>query len=226
MIDRTNGLAPIDWLRTVHKNSTWLWCEQAVDYAHCVLDLETVDTRPRATVLAIGAYKLDAAGAVIPGSRFYATLDVGLQLILGRTVDPGTVKWWTKQDDEAKNAIFDTQPMTLHQALIEFAAYIEHGRLSKAPWLWGNGTDFDNAILASLYEDAKHITMMNVPWTYRSNADLRTLRKLWSSIDDLEFTGIKHNAADDALHEANGLSYIIQQGLIPNPFAEFIKEQK
>ena len=64
---------------------------------HAMIDLETLATDPHATILTIGGGKTNPTREE-PHSEFYFKLDVHEQSALGRTQDPGTIDWWSKQD--------------------------------------------------------------------------------------------------------------------------------
>ena len=76
----------------------------------CMIDLETLDTSPGAVVLTIGAVKFNPRGTGII-DELYIRVDVDEQIALGRTVDEGTVEWWSTQpqavqDEAGKLDIF------------------------------------------------------------------------------------------------------------------------
>lgn len=71
--------------------------------------------------------------------------------------------------------------------------------------IWGNGADFDNVILASVY---KRIGMEQ-PWLYRNNRCYRTLKALHPEIP-IERVGTHHNAVDDAESQARHLLAIMR----------------
>jgi len=64
--------------------------------------------------------------------------------------------------------------------------------------VWGNGADFDNMMLASLYDACR----LAVPWKYYSNRCYRTLKSFSRPSDMVTREGIHHNALDDAVHQA------------------------
>jgi hypothetical protein len=69
--------------------------------------------------------------------------------------------------------------------------------------LWGNGADFDNALLACAYKAAALIP----PWAYVNNRCFRTMRKEHAVVEPLKL-GVHHNALDDALHQTRWLQKI------------------
>lgn len=68
------------------------------------------------------------------------------------------------------------------------------------PDVWGNGSDFDNTLLAAAY-DACQLTL---PWNFWSNRCYRTLKNLRPEIK-LVNPGTAHNALDDSKAQAQHL---------------------
>jgi hypothetical protein len=65
---------------------------------HAMIDLETLSTKPNATILTIGGVKFDAYTRVEPSQGLYHRIDVDSQVAMGRDVMDETVEWWGKQD--------------------------------------------------------------------------------------------------------------------------------
>ena len=65
---------------------------------HGMIDLETLSTRPDATILTVGAIKFDPYTNEEPHSGLYLRLNVDEQSELDRHVDDNTLEWWGKQD--------------------------------------------------------------------------------------------------------------------------------
>ena len=176
---------------------------------HIMLDLETLDTGGRSVVTAIGAVAFDpyARGT---GSTFYAELtdDLAFQQRLGRTISGDTVVWWMRQGQAAQQLFqltdSDCRINTL-KALDTFTGFVEdHGGAGVE--MWGNGADFDNVILGSLYEDAG----LRKPWSYSRNRCFRTMKSLRHprTIVRPARVGTHHNALDDAVTQALHLQAI------------------
>jgi hypothetical protein len=159
---------------------------------HCMLDLETMSTDPNAAIISIGAVLFDLAGIHY---RFYHMIDLQSSTRSGGVVDPSTILWWLKQGDEARLPLGN--PSTdLQQALDEFRFHI-----SDDMPLWGNGSDFDNVILANSYKRLG----MTPPWTHRQNRCFRTMKALYPNLKYVQ-PAIAHNALADA--EAQALHLI------------------
>ena len=65
--------------------------------------------------------------------------------------------------------------------------------------LWGNGADFDNTILGSLYDAFG----LRKPWSYSRNRCYRTMKNIGIGPRKPQVReGIYHNALDDAITQA------------------------
>lgn len=74
---------------------------------------------------------------------------------------------------------------------------------------WGNGASFDCVILRNSYS----LTGQPVPWQWWNDRDVRTIVELGKVIGfdpkrDMPFKGTRHNALDDAIHQAKYVSAI------------------
>ena len=75
-----------------------------------MIDLETLDVLPTATVLTIGAVKFDPFGDDLADpkmEKFYVKVDVDSCDRLGCTVSQATLDWWASQSKEAQEEAFD-----------------------------------------------------------------------------------------------------------------------
>jgi len=69
---------------------------------HAMIDLETLSTKPNATILTIGGVKFDAYTRVEPSQGLYHRIDVDSQVAMGRDVMDETVEWWGKQAEDVR----------------------------------------------------------------------------------------------------------------------------
>lgn len=165
-----------------------------------MLDLETFGNRPGSVIVAIGAVKMDLAGGVL-GDTFYRVIDPADAQSHGLTIDAATVAWWLGQSDAARMAI--SAPggwVKLPSALGDFAELI-----GKDARVWGNGADFDNALLAAAY----HACGTSPPWRHWNSRCYRTLKSLFPAVK-LDRAGTHHNALDDAISQAEHLVRIMK----------------
>jgi hypothetical protein len=170
-----------------------------------MLDLETLDTSSTAMIISLGAVEFSVEGGKL-GEEFYKVFDLNEkhgQTTHGRTLNPGTVKWWLGQSDSARHPFTSTtHPVwKTMDILVSFREYLLGISPEEPLELWGNGADFDNVILGSLYEAYGQ----RAPWSYGMNRCFRTLKNLGIKLGPGEGTerfGVHHNALDDAKHQA------------------------
>lgn len=177
---------------------------------HIMLDLETLDTASSAAVISIGAVAFDPYTNAL-GDKFYVETveDIAAQQARGRTISGDTVRWWMQQDVSAKR-VFATPPpdgverVSTLEALTRFALFvIDNG--DRDVELWGNGADFDNAILGSLYDAFG----LHKPWSFGRNRCYRTMKSIGIGPRKPQVReGTHHNALDDAITQAIHLQEI------------------
>ncbi len=181
-------------------------------WTHMMIDLETMGKNPDAAVISIGAIFFDPQTGDI-GPEFSKTIDLDTA---GGVIDRDTVKWWLKQSREAQSAILADE-IPLDDALLQLREFIDENSGEFFVQVWGNGTSFDNVILRRSYERQG----IPCPWRYHNDRDVRTIVELGKTIyfdarTVIPFEGVRHNALDDARHQAKYVSAIWQK-LIPNP---------
>lgn len=179
---------------------------------HLMIDLETMGKNPDAPIISIGAIFFDPQTGDM-GPEFSKTIDLETA---GGVIDRDTIKWWLKQSREAQSAIM-TDEIPLDDALLQLREFIDENSGEFFVQVWGNGANFDNTILRRSYERQG----IPCPWRYYNDRDVRTIVELGKAIDfdartAIPFEGERHNALDDARHQAKYVSAIWQK-LIPNP---------
>ena len=178
---------------------------------HLMIDLETMGKNPDAPIISIGAIFFDPQTGDM-GPEFSKTIDLETA---GGVIDRDTIKWWLKQSREAQSAIM-TDEIPLDDALLQLREFIDENSGEFFVQVWGNGANFDNTILRRSYERQG----IPCPWRYYNDRDVRTIVELGKAIDfdarmDIPFEGERHNALDDARHQAKYVSAIWQK-LIPS----------
>ncbi|MEC9668797.1 3'-5' exoribonuclease [Escherichia coli] len=178
---------------------------------HLSVDLETMGKNPDAPITSIGAIFYDPQTGDM-GPEFSKTIDLDTA---GGVIDRDTIKWWLKQSREAQSAIL-TDEIPLDDALLQLREFIDENSGEFFVQIWGNGACFDNVILRRSYERQE----IPCPWRYCNDRDVRTIVELGKAIDfdartAIPFEGERHNALDDARHQAKQVSAIWQK-LIPN----------
>jgi len=150
-----------------------------------MLDLETLGTHPGCVILSIGAVKFDRTGL---GKTFYARVDAQSCVDAGLEIDPATVMWWLGQGEAARREVsLPGQP--LDEVLEAFLAFYTPGDR-----VWGNGADFDNAILVEAFLACR----LARPWAHKLNRCYRTVRAQYPHPGGV----VAHHALEDAKAQA------------------------
>lgn len=175
-----------------------------------MLDLETFGTGSFSVIAAVGAVYFDPMTGEL-GESFYAVATdmEEQQKKYGRTVDMGATLWWMEQSEQARSALYKPGPAGKKTLTIlsDFASFIQQP--GDSSWrstarIWGNGSDFDNVILAELYKGAN----LRLPWSFRNNMCYRSLKTL-ATLSEFQAWGAprdaneRHNALDDAKFQAD-----------------------
>lgn len=162
-----------------------------------MVDLETLGNTAGCVILSIGAVGFDPKTGQL-GETFYEVISMDDAIRHGLLVDNETVAWWNKQSEEARQVLREAKEggLPLDDALHAFNRFLRG--FGKGVRLWGNGSDFDNAILAFAYK----ITGIPGAWAFWDNRCYRTLKSLKPSIKLVNRQGTYHNALDDAITQA------------------------
>ena len=165
---------------------------------HIMVDLETLGQSPGCSILSIGAVVFDPYNRTL-GGEFYRVVNRASCNAAGLSEDASTLAWWQRQNAKAREVIAEaeTAPLGIAEAIEEFSAYVR-GFGGGDVRIWGNGSDFDNAILAVCYER----TGQKMPWRFWNNRCFRTLKSLSPKGKEAPRQGVYHNALDDAKTQA------------------------
>ena len=159
-----------------------------------MVDLETLGTTAGDSIISIGAVYFDQKTQEL-GDEFHIIIDRQSCREIGLLESVETIAWWDKQSDEAKKTLVASsngEGATIYEALVRFSEFMKKGRN-----LWGNGSDFDNVLLAAVYQKLE----CPPPWKFYNNRCYRTLKSLRPDVK-LERIGTYHNALDDAKTQA------------------------
>jgi DNA polymerase III epsilon subunit-like protein len=166
-----------------------------------MIDMETLDVLPTATILTIGAVKFDPFGDDVKDpkcEKFYVRVDVDSCDAIGCTVSPATLEWWSKQDQAAQDEAFDPA----NRIKIEDAM----AQLYKFCWgakrVWSHGAGFDVIICEHLFRKLGRA----VPWSFWEVRDTRTLFDI--GINPNRPPVLKHHALEDAWNQAVGVQNV------------------
>ncbi len=159
-----------------------------------MIDLETLDTAVGGVILSIGACRFNETD--IDDNGFYRAITIQSNLDEHRTISPDTIKWWIDQSAKAKAVMDDPTAVSLEQALDELREWI--GPRWDNMRVWGNGADFDIAMLKHAYNQQP------TPWKFYNVRCFRTLKSEPAGKSVLPPTKNvgAHNALFDAIAQA------------------------
>jgi DNA polymerase III epsilon subunit-like protein len=169
---------------------------------HVMVDLETLGKRAGCAIISIGAVLFDETG-VDENNAFYTVVSRKDCVQLGLHEDPDTLDWWSKQSEGARYVLqhsMSNEAKPLVEALTDFGHFVGPAKV------WGNGADFDNAILYACYAAVEK----PVPWKFWDSRCYRTLKNLYKDVPMAKRVGTHHNALDDAINQARHASAIFQ----------------
>lgn len=176
--------------------------EQASHNGNVMIDIETVGTNPGDVIISVGAVRFSEESGVT--ESFMRSVDIESAEAAGLNIDGATVKWWMSQSEAAREQF--TGGDSLKSVLQELTDFVE-GEGEGTPVVWANSPAFDCVILEAGYDSVG----LSVPWRYSECRDYRTLRKHLSGWPDVEQTGTKHDAVDDAKFQAQTLVQAIAE---------------
>lgn len=176
-----------------------------------MLDLETTGVEPGCCILSIALVPF-AYDSSLHLSSFYETISHSSSKDFGFTDNPDTLAWWDKQRADVQAEAF-SGIRSVDSVMESVAFYIRGFGEPKEINIWGNGKDFDNAILTKCL---KHLGIKQ-PWHYSNNWCYRDFAKQYPMIAKVKPANA-HNALSDASAQALHLDAIfhsIRTGLRP-----------
>lgn len=164
---------------------------------HVMIDLETLDTKPSASVLTLGAVKFNPFTFNDPHSELYIKLDLDEQDRLGRSVSDSTIEWWGQQDPKIQEDAFSEDGrQSITATLVQINRYVVG-----ADVIWAQGYGFDITILEDIYRQTK----TPFPWDFWRIRDSRTLISLLPEDPRKSMQSDLHNALADAYYQAKAV---------------------
>lgn len=183
-----------------------------------MLDLETAALTPDAAIFTIGAVAFTPHDPYL-GAEFKMNINLQSCKREMMRVDNRTLQWWDKQDPRAQRGLTHPAPVGLRTALQAFVRWFnEFNRTGPADFdntrtfIWAGPLNFDLPII----EHALRTQDITPPWHYRNTRCYKTLidvayrcglrKEMW----EVEDTGVKHDALDDAKWQAAQAARILQ----------------
>lgn len=164
-----------------------------------MIDLETLDVLPTATILTLGAVKFDPFGDDSNDmEKLYLRIDIDSCDRLGATVSPSTLDWWATQSQAAQDEAFNPE------GRVDIADAMN--QLYKFCWgakrVWSHGAAFDVPICEFYFRKLGKA----IPWKFWEVRCTRTAFDLGINPNRASVTA--HNALDDAVDQALGVQKI------------------
>lgn len=165
---------------------------------HCMIDLETLGSNPKAPVVQIGMVFFTREGIQVQ-SELTVNFDDALKY---GEADGSTIKWWLQQDKAAQATLF------VNERPIKEVADIVQKLIDaqNANFYWSHAT-FDFPILVSMFRSLG----LKYPLPHKRCLDLRTLEMLAGPIEWEKREGVHHNALDDAAYQAKHAIKLLNQ---------------
>ena len=165
-----------------------------------MIDIETMGLGTNAPILSIGAAAFDLFEDGIKAT-FHQGISLEDSMTVGRRPTASTILWWLQQDDAARKQVRQKCETggTLTSALRAFDAWTKS--LPGISYVWGNGANFDIAILEQAYLDES----MRTPWGYRNVRCFRTVMSEFGIETDWVEPRVAHDALADAEAQARTL---------------------
>jgi hypothetical protein len=161
---------------------------------HIMFDLETLGTGSKAPIVQLAACLFDIDGNIL--SEFNRKVDLGNDLSKFEPTT-GTIEFWLKQSDRARELVFGGERFSLARALTDFNVWINS--IDGKKKYWSHAT-FDPPILMNAFQ------VMNIKAfiAYRDFVDIRTINLLAGEVVTYprEAYGEHHDAAADCRYQA------------------------
>ncbi len=156
-----------------------------------MIDIEALGTQRDCVIVSVGIVKFNIRTGETLDTKYWE-LGLGEQQRRGRTIDVGTVMWWSNQSSEALKALQIKPDRTTIEVFIrEFNKFIEEKGYYSA-----KGTNYDLEIIGDLYR----LYGQQAPFKYSKWLDARVyyfIGKQLGILPKYENT-LAHNALADA----------------------------
>ncbi len=167
-----------------------------------MVDIETLGTAKDSAVISIGICAFDSERGVV-ASEGWAIRSQDWH----GTIDPSTVKWWSQQNEAAREYSFNgTMPAHAVAAALDQFVRI-YGGGDGEDEVWANDPDFDVVILQAWWKRVASVGKF--PFHYRAARSCRTIwaeaKRLGIYYDPAAMHTVAHNPIDDACNQARSV---------------------
>lgn len=175
---------------------------------HIMHDIETVSLKSNAAIISIGAVAIDLSKKRIE-HKFYIVIDLASSLAAGLHQSEDVMQWWEHQSEEAREVFRSALTHSLASGLDRYTYWLNSFTDSNEPkpWMWANGSDFDNVVLQNAYEAIGG----KAPWSFREHRCYRTLKAMYSNVLPPADIGTAHNALKDAMYQGEHLIRLLER---------------
>jgi DNA polymerase III epsilon subunit-like protein len=168
-----------------------------------MIDLETLDVTPTASILTIGAVRFDPFGDDIAEpscDKLYIKIDLDSCDRYGGTVSDSTIEWWANQSKAAQEEAFDpVGRIPIEEAMNQLYKFCWGGKR-----VWSHGATFDIPICEFYFRKVGKA----IPWQFWEARCTRTLFDI--GIDPKRPPVLKHHALEDAWNQAVGVQNVFK----------------
>lgn len=156
-------------------------------------DIETLGTKPGSIILSIALVPFRTNMIL---DNFYVKIDVNSSIKAEfHEPDPSTIKWWAQLPENVQTEAF-SGGIDVKDAFAQLQDYIKN--LPGTPVIWGNGCGFDNELIKW---GLNHLNI-EIPWSYKDDADYRTMCRLFKNKVAYIKPTMAHSALADAIAQA------------------------
>ena len=169
-----------------------------------MIDMETLDVLPTATILTIGAVRFDPFGDELKEpncDKFYVKIDLDSCDKLNCTVSQATLDWWSNQSKEAQEEAFNPEGrIDIVDAMNQLYKFCWGAKRVRS-----HGAGFDVIICEHLFRKIGKA----IPWQFWEVRCTRTLFDI--GIDPQRPPVLKHHALEDAWNQAVGVQNVFKK---------------
>lgn len=185
-----------------------------VEYEDIMIDLETLSPRYDAAILSIGAIKFNRnhddkqlfEDIWVHGKTELMTPDRFFELAIVPThghIDPDTVRWWFRQSPKALASVANAI-VSEPEALQQFTNWLGNTRGCK---IWAKSPSADCVWLDNAFKRCN----LQLPWSYRSEQDVRTVQTIARDITGKSIKEWKIEGAHSAIVDCALQVYQVQE---------------
>lgn len=170
-----------------------------MDKTDIMCDLETLGTTADSVLLSAGFVIARNNEIVATHEVFFDLRDQFVGGSYVRRVDPSTLLWWFDQEDTARQAQINVDRIPFRDAIYNIGAWMHANGVNDKTLFWGNGSDFDVAMLCHAFKQVGVPT----PWQFWNHRCFRTVKSMYKNIKPKKVND--HTALNDAINQMDRL---------------------